>query len=142
MRTCLMTCIHLGLIATCAFGSTARAADARDAAHADRAANAYSCDLRAKEGLCREYHVVADLARQSRTLANNCAAMGGAFRTGNACPTQGRVARCADVAPDPNVFDRLSQTYDVHYYRGGSGDWNRDTVRRVCVNLIGVYAAD
>lgn len=112
------------------------------AAENAKAETAYRCDLRASAQLCRQYHLVADTQTHVNTLRENCTALGGKFSVGASCPAQARVARCLDVAPDPNVLDLLSHTYEAHYYGGSHSRWNRASVREVCVNLLGEYVAD
>ena len=123
------------------------AAQAADGPRPGKAETAYRCDLRASDQLCRQYHIVADVENRVKTLRADCTALGGQFRAGASCPAQARVARCMDVAPDPNVLDLLSHTYDAHYYRAPDNGmpqsrWSRASVREVCVNLMGEYAAD
>lgn len=102
----------------------------------------YVCDLRATAGQCRELLPVAGTEKSLQTMSEGCASMGGTFRARASCPSEGRVARCADIAPDPNHLDRLAYTYDVHYYARGSGGWTPASVRRVCLNLMGAHRAD
>ncbi len=122
------------------------------AAHADgratglpaqtAAASAYVCDLRTTEHQCRELFPVAGTEKSVQAASEGCASMGGTFRAASSCPTEGRIGRCTDIAPDPNHLDRLAYTYDAHYYAGGSSGWKRASVRRVCINLMGAYLAD
>jgi hypothetical protein len=106
------------------------------------AAPAYVCDLRTTASQCRELLPVAGTQKSLQTMSEGCASMGGTFRAQASCPSEGRIARCTDVAPDPNHLDRLAYTYDAHYYIGGSSGWKPASVRRVCINLMGAYRAD
>ncbi len=102
----------------------------------------YVCDLRTTASQCRELLPVAGTEKSLQTMSEGCASMGGAFRAQASCPSEGRIARCTDIAPDPNHLDRLAYTYDVHYYARGSSGWKPASVRRVCLNLMGAYLAD
>lgn len=106
------------------------------------AAPAYVCDLRTAEHQCRQLFPVTGTEKSLQTVSEGCASMGGTFRAQASCPSEGRIARCTDIAPDPNHLDRLAYTYDAHYYTGGSSGWKPASVRRVCINLMGAYLAD
>ncbi len=106
------------------------------------AAPAYVCDLRTTASQCRELLPPTGTQKSLQTMSEGCASMGGTFRTQASCPSEGRVARCTDIAPDPNHLDRLAYTYDVHYYARGSDGWTPASVRRVCLNLMGEYLVD
>lgn len=106
------------------------------------AAPAYVCDLRTTANQCRELRPVAATDRGLQTMSEGCASMGGTFRAQASCPRERRIARCTDIAPDPNHLDRLTYTYDAHYYADGTDGWKPASVRRVCINLMGAYLAD
>lgn len=106
------------------------------------AASAYICDLRTTANQCRQLRPVAATDRGLQTMSEGCASMGGTFRAQTACPRERRIARCMDIAPDPNHLERLTYTYDAHYYADGAGGWTPASARRVCINLMGAYIAD
>lgn len=106
------------------------------------AAPAYVCDLRTTANQCRQLRPVAATDTGLQTMSEGCASMGGTFRAQTSCPRERRIARCTDIAPDPNHLDRLTYTYDAHYYAEGAGGWTPASVRRVCINLMGAYIVD
>lgn len=134
----------MALAAVLLISPQAARADGRAADPQSRtaAAPASICDLRATAHQCRQLLPAATTDTSLQAMSADCASMGGTFRTGMSCPSEGRIARCMDIAPDPNHLDRLTYTYDAHYYTDDAGTWKPGSVRRVCINLMGAYRAD
>lgn len=120
----------------------ASAADPLALSSRNTAVQTYACDLRPTANQCRQFFMVVNRGERLKTLSDGCASMGGTFRAQASCPSQARSARCVDVTPDPNHLDRLDYTYDAHYYAVGLSGWTRQSVQRVCTNLMGVYVPD
>ena len=101
-----------------------------------------SCYLLSVSGTCVEY-TLSELDDWDRSYVERACPkhkrgdIVGKYKKDSPCPSQNRIARCADVAEDPTE----PYEYDKHYYVNTAEgySWDPDDVRVTCAKLSGRY---